>query len=58
MLKLQYILIVSSYYKGFFQEKMVFGPFSSVDDIKEWLKDKYKDSRYTIDIHPLNYPYD
>ena len=57
-MKPQYIVIISSSYKGFIEQKMVFGPFHSVEDIREWLKDKYNNSRYTIDIHPLNYPYD
>jgi len=57
-MKPQYIVMISSSYKGFVEEKMVFGPFNNVEDIKEWLKDKYNNSRYTIDIHPLNYPYD
>ena len=58
MLKPQYAVMISSFYKGFVEEKMIFGPFNSVEDIKEWLKNKYNNSRYTIDIHPLNYPYD
>lgn len=37
---------------------MVFGPFDTIENIKEWLKDKYKSSRYAIDIYPLNYPSD
>jgi len=56
-MKPQYIVTISSSYKGFIQERMVFGPFDSVENIKEWLKDKYTNSRYTIDIYPLNYPY-
>ena len=56
-MKPEYIVIISSFYKGFVEEKMVFGPFDSIEDIREWLKDKYNNSRYTIDIYPLNYPY-
>ena len=58
MIKPQYVLMISSSYKGFTEERMIFGPFNSIEDIKKWLEDKYKNSRYTIDIHPLNYPYD
>lgn len=57
-MKPKYIVIISSSYKGFIDEKMVFGPFNSVEDIREWLKDKYNNSKYIIDVHPLNYPYD
>ena len=57
-MKPQYIVTISSSYKGFIDQKMVFGPFNSIEDLREWLKDKYNNSKYTIDIHPLNYPYD
>jgi len=50
--------MISASRKGFIEERMVFGPFNTIENIKKWLKDKYNDSRYTIDIHPLNYPYD
>jgi hypothetical protein len=56
-MKPQYIVIISSSYKGFIDEKMIFGPFDNVEDIREWLKDKYNNSKYIIDIYPLNYPY-
>ena len=56
-MKPQYVVIISSSYKGFIQDKVVFGPFDTIEDIKEWLKDKYNNSRYAIDIHPVNYPY-
>jgi hypothetical protein len=57
-MKPQYIVIISSAYEEFFEKKIVFGPFNSVEDIREWLKDKYNNSKYTIDIHPLVYPYE
>jgi len=57
MLKPQYIVTISSAYKGFVEEKMVFGPFDSIEDIREWLKDKYNNSKYIIDINPLNQPH-
>ena len=57
-MKPQYIAIISSAYEEFFEKKIVFGPFNSVEDIREWLKDKYNNSKYTIDIHPLLTPLD
>jgi len=57
-MKPQYTVIISSSYEKFFEKKMVFGPFNRVEDIREWLKDKYNNSKYTIDIHPLLYPKD
>jgi len=57
-MKPQYIVIISSSYKGFIDQKMTFGPFNSVEDIRDWLKDKYNNSKYTIDIHPLLTPLD
>jgi len=56
--KAQYIAIISSSYEEFFEKRMVFGPFDSIEHIQEWLKDKYNNSKYTIDIHPVHYPYD
>ena len=53
MLKPQYIVIISSYYKGFIKEKMAFGPFNSVDNVKHWLKEKYQSYKYQIDIYPI-----
>ena len=52
-MKAKYIVMISSSYKGFIQERIVFGPFNSVEDIKEWLKDRYNNWRYTIDIQPM-----
>jgi len=52
-MKPQYIVIISSSYKGFIEERMVFGPFDSVESVQEWIKDKYNNWRYTIDIHPI-----
>ena len=55
-MKSQYIVTISSSYKGFVEERMVFGPFNSVEDIKEWLKDRYNSFKYSIDIYPLLEP--
>ena len=46
---MNYIVIVSN--MPFF--KKVFGPFLSVEEIKDWIKDKYNDSECHIDIHPV-----
>lgn len=56
-MKPEYIVIISSSYEEFFEKRMVFGPFDSIEHIQEWLKDKYNNSKYTIDIHPVHYPY-
>ncbi len=56
-MKPQYIVIISSSYKGFIQERAVFGPFDSVENIENWLKDRYNNWRYTIDIHPIIDPH-
>ena len=36
----------------------VFGPFLSVEEIKDWIKDKYNNSEYQYDIHPVIPPTD
>lgn len=36
-----------------FKTKNAYGPFDSVEDIKEWIKDKFNNSSYSIDIYPL-----
>ena len=35
----------------------VYGIFESIENVQEWLpKNKYNNSNYYIDIHPLNNP--
>lgn len=53
MIDKKYIVIISENNKGFTLSKMVFGPFNSTEEIKDWLKNKYNNWRYTIDIHPI-----
>jgi len=55
-MKPQYIVMISSSYKGFVEEKMVFGPFNSIEDIKGWLKERYNSHKYQIDIYPILHP--
>ena len=50
---MNYIVIVSN-----ITFKKVFGPFLSVEEIKDWIKDKYNNSEYHIDIHPVIPPTD
>lgn len=52
---MSYVVIVSSSSDPFHFRK-VFGPFESIEEIKEWLKDKYDDWAYTIDVNPLIEP--
>lgn len=47
-----YILIITDE-TVHFKTRTVYGPFDSVEDIKEWIKDKFNNSSYSIDIHPL-----
>lgn len=51
---MNYIVIVSN--MPFF--KKVFGPFLSVEEVKDWIKNKYHDSECHIDIHPVIPPTD
>ena len=36
-----------------FKKRTVYGPFDSVEDIKDWIKDKFNNSSYSIDIYPI-----
>ena len=40
-------------YSTHFKTRTVYGPFDSIEDIKEWIKDKFNNSSYSIDIYPL-----
>ena len=53
---MKYILIVSEHRKGFLISKMVFGPFDSTEQIKEWITDRYHGERFTLDIFPMLNP--
>ena len=52
-----YILIITDE-TVHFRTRTVYGPFDNVENIKEWLKDKFNNSSYSIDIHPLIRPND
>ena len=47
-----YILIITDE-TVHFKARTVYGPFDSVEDIKEWIKNKFNNSSYSIDIYPL-----
>lgn len=52
---MSYVVIVSSSSDPFHFRK-VFGPFETIEEIKDWIKDKYSDWAYMIDINPLIEP--
>ena len=50
-----YILIITDE-TVHFKTRTVYGPFNNVEDIRRWLENKFNNSSYSIDIHPLVNP--
>ena len=47
-----YILMITDE-TAHFKTRTVYGPFNSIENIKEWIKDKFNNSPYIIDIYPI-----
>ena len=52
-----YVVIITDE-TSHFQKRLVYGTFNSVEEIKDWIRGKFTNSSYTIDIHPLRKPED